>query len=250
MLEYPKKIEKSRTLLFFPSFLMLHFMQTNIAKQAAGYKALEWIRPDMIVGLGSGSTAAYFIQALIARSKEGLKVETVASSMHSQKMAEAGGLIVRDINEVSRIDVTVDGADEIDTKKRMIKGGGGAHVREKILASCSKAVIIIIDPSKIVPAIGTRKLPIEIIPFGAKQTEAKIRSLGYQGSWRFDQNRHFVKTDNHNFLWDLHFTTPPAAPEKVHEELKNIPGVVDTGFFFHLADVVIVGQPDGSTQIQ
>lgn len=228
---------------------MLRFMQNNVAKRAAGFKAMEWIRPDMIVGLGSGSTAAYFIEALIERCKKGLKIEAVASSVHSQKLAEAGGIMVRDMNDVPRIDVTVDGADEIDRQKRMIKGGGGAHVREKILASSSKAMIIIVDENKLVPSIGRGKLPVEIIPFGAKKTEEKLREMGYQGSWRFDPRRHLFKTDNHNLLFDIEFAEPPKFPEKVHAEIKALPGVVDTGFFFHLAEVVIIGHANGTTTL-
>ncbi len=227
---------------------MLQLMTLDLAKKAAGYKAVEHIKNNMIVGLGTGSTAAYFIEALILACKKGLQITAVASSEKSQKLALLGGIKVVDLNEVSHIDITVDGADEIDAQKRMIKGGGGAHVREKILASASTKVIIIIDETKFSSSIGTVKLPIEILPYGSKITQKKIENLGFQGKWRTTQDKPFI-SDNGNLILDLHFPIPPSSPENLHLQLKNIPGVVETGFFFHLAHTVIIGHKDGSTRI-
>src|SRR5258708_7904802 len=120
-------------------------MTIEEAKKAAGHKAAEFIEKGMIVGLGTGTTAFYFIESLIKRCKEGLKIQAVSSSRASAEIAKKGGIEILDINSIPRVDITVDGADEIDPKKRMIKGGGGAHVREKILASSSNEMVVIVD---------------------------------------------------------------------------------------------------------
>ncbi len=217
------------------------------AKIAAGRKAVEFIESGMIVGLGSGSTAKCFIQSLI---ESGLRIQAVPSSRASAEFAEKGGIEVIDINSVPRIDITVDGADEIDSKKRMIKGGGGAHVREKILASSSDEMIVIVDNSKLVPAIGTKKLPVEVMFYGSPATRMKIEELGQKGKWRMNEDGTLFITENGNLLYDIVFDSPPKAPEHLHEALVNIPGVIDTGFFFHLAGRVIVGYPEGKTEVR
>jgi len=220
-------------------------MSIEIAKQAAGRHAATLIQDGMIVGLGTGSTSTYFIQALIEKRAN---IQTVASSIRSSDMAKKGGLSVLDINSVSHIDLTVDGADEIDHQKRMIKGGGGAHVREKILACASNKMIVIIDESKLVSALGTVKLPVEIFPYGAEFTYKKIEALGLQGSWRLDATKKRWITDNQNYIFDIAFKAPPQNPEKIHEEILKIPGVIDTGFFFNIGSLVIIGKADGSTE--
>lgn len=217
------------------------------AKTAAGLRAVEFIKSGMIIGLGSGSTAECFIQALI---KSDLRVKAVSSSRASTELAKKGGIEVLDINSVPRIDITVDGADEIDPMKRMIKGGGGAHVREKILASSSEEMIVIIDNTKLVPSVGTKKLPIEIMFYGSPATRMKIEELGYQGRWRLTPDDTLFISENGNLIYDLHFDSPPKAPEHLHEALINIPGVIDTGFFFNLAGRVIIGFPNGKTEIR
>jgi ribose 5-phosphate isomerase A len=219
-------------------------------KRAAGQKAAEWIQDGMIVGLGSGSTAEYFIRSLIERCQKGLQIQAVSSSRASTDLAKKGGIDILDINSVPRIDITVDGADEIDSQKRMIKGGGGAHVREKILASASQEMVVIVDESKWVSKIGQKKLPIEVLFYGSPATKSKIEKLGYSGKWRMNENHTLFITENGNLILDLYFTQPPEAPEKLHEAILNIPGVVDTGFFFHLAGRVIVGYPDGKTEVR
>lgn len=220
------------------------------AKKAAGRKAAEWIEKGMIVGLGSGSTAGYFIESLIERCRKGLSIQAVASSHASAKAAQKGGIEVIDINSVPRIDITVDGADEIDPQKRMIKGGGGAHLREKILANASRELVIIVDESKLVPALGHAKLPVEIVFYGSPATRSKIEHLGFSGKWRTNADHTLFITDNGNLLFDIHFPSPPPHPEAIDEQLRRIPGVIDTGFFFHLAGRVIVGYPDGQVKIQ
>jgi ribose 5-phosphate isomerase A len=219
------------------------------AKMAAGRKAVEWINSGMIVGLGSGSTAECFIHSLIDACKQGLHIQAVSSSRASADLATKGGIEVVDINSVPRIDITVDGADEIDVKKRMIKGGGGAHVREKILASSSDEMVVIIDDRKLVPSVGRGKLPVEILFYGSPATRMKVEELGYRGRWRMNEDETLFISENGNLILDLHFDKPPQAPEQLHEAILNIPGVIDTGFFFNLAGRVIIGYPDGKVQI-
>ncbi len=220
------------------------------AKMAAGRKAAESIESGMIVGLGTGSTAEHFIHALIERSKKGLRIQGVSSSRASTELAKKGGIEILDINSVPRIDVTVDGADEVDPKKRLIKGAGGAHVREKILASSSTELIILIDPSKLVPSLGRGKLPVEVLFYGSPATRTKIENLGFQGKWRLNDDGTLYITENGNLLFDIYFESPPSSPEETNDAIRSVPGVVDTGFFFNLAKRIIIGYPNGKTEIR
>ncbi len=220
----------------------------EIGKKVAGEKAATLIEDGMVVGLGTGSTALYFIQALIDKK---LRIKTVASSKRSEEIAKKGGLHVLDINEVTHIDLTVDGTDEIDPQKRLIKGGGGAHTREKILASSSQEMIVIADESKVVKHLGKAKLPIEILSYGHIFARKKIEALGYVGSWRVSDatslNQELYVTDNGNFILDIHFPALLTHPEEVHTKILAIPGVVDTGFFFNIAKRAIIGRSNGTT---
>jgi ribose 5-phosphate isomerase A len=218
-------------------------------KKVAAYRAAEFIQDGMIVGLGTGSTAAFFIEALSLRYKTGLMLEgVVPSSKRSAELARLSSLPVRNLNDVDRIDITVDGADEIDSLKRMIKGGGGAHMREKILAFCSKEMVVIVDESKIVSTVGMTKLPIEILPFGATKTGTNLETLGYEGHWRAEDEVRFI-TENGNYIYDIPFKTPPLEPERLDQQILRIPGVLETGFFFNLAGRVVIGYENGSVSI-
>ena len=207
-------------------------------------------RTECSLRLGTESTAFFFIQRLIQRCQEGLKIKAIASSLQSLQQAKEGGIPLLDLNTITTLDLTVDGADEIDEQKRMIKGAGGAHVREKIVASISREMIVIVDESKLVKELGKAKLPVEILPFAAHSTLHQIQKRGYHGSLRLSKEGSAFITDNSNYLFDIHFPHPPASPEAVHEELLHIPGVVDTGFFFHLAGRVIVGFFDGQIVVK
>lgn len=220
------------------------------SKQAAAKKAVEFIKSGMIVGLGSGSTARAFIECLIERCKKGLRIQAIASSRASSSIAAKGGIEVLDINSVPRIDITVDGADEVDPKARMIKGGGGAHVREKILACASDRMIVIVDESKIVERLGKTKLPIEVLFFGSPATKAQIESLGYRTQWRMNPEGGFFITENGNLICDLYFSEPSENPEDLHNRLLHIPGVIETGFFFDLATKILVGNEEGNVSIR
>jgi ribose 5-phosphate isomerase A len=225
-------------------------MGVQEAKRAAGQKAAEFIQAGMVVGLGTGSTARCFIEALIERCKRGLRIQAVSSSHESADLAKRGHIPLIDINDATRIDITVDGADEIDPKKRMIKGGGGAHVREKILASSSHEMVVIVDEGKLVSSVGHHPLPVEILFYGSPATRNKIEKKGFSGHWRLNEEGSLFITENGNLLFDIHFESPPKSPEQVHEQLIQIPGVVDTGFFFHLAGRVVIGHFDGSVEIR
>jgi ribose 5-phosphate isomerase A len=219
-------------------------------KKTVGYKAAEFVENGMCIGLGSGSTVFFFIERLIQKCKEGLKIQAVASSNRSFQLAQEGNIPLLDIDKVTALDLTIDGADEIDPKKRMIKGGGGAHVREKIIATMSREMLVIVDESKLVPALGKRKLPIEILPFARNAIFHHIHKAGYQGEFRKATDGNLFITDNGNLLIDVHFDKLRKEPEEDHELLRRIPGVIDTGFFFNLAGRVIVGFADGQIVVK
>ncbi len=225
-------------------------MSIEAIKKAVGYKAAEFVQSGMNVGLGTGSTAFYFIERLTLRCKEGLKIHAVASSEKSLRQAKEGGIPLLDIDQITSLDLTVDGADEIDPQKRMIKGGGGALIREKILASMSREMIVIVDETKLVPALGKNKLPVEILSFAKNATLHRIAKAGFQGEFRKNTDGSLYITDNQNLIVDIHFKSLREKPEEDHEELRSIPGVVDTGFFFDLAGRVVVGFKDGQVVIK
>jgi ribose 5-phosphate isomerase A len=228
-------------------------MEIEKAKQAAAYLAASFVQNGMTIGLGTGSTAHYFIEKLIERhQQESLRIQTVSSSTRSLEQAKKGGLPTIEINEIETIDLTVDGADEIDHQKRMIKGGGGALLREKIVASMSREMIVIIDETKLVHQLGRHKLPIEVVPFACNATLRHLRKLGFVGGFRTfeEDSSYYYVTDNGNYIIDLHFENLLANPEKEEALIRSIPGVVETGFFFHLAGRVLVGFKDGQVLIK
>lgn len=220
-------------------------MNLEDCKKRAAEKAATLVKDHMIVGIGTGSTVFYFIEKLISLCKEGLQIKAVSSSNKSTELAKKGGIPFIDINTISEIDITVDGADEIDTKNRMIKGGGGALLREKILAYSSKNVVIIVDASKVATKLGKRKLPVEISPFAPKATISKIEKLGYKGSIRKSTTGEIFFTDNNNLIFDITFDRLLDHPEKIHLDLIGIPGVMETGLFFNLAKKVFIAYEDG-----
>lgn len=224
-------------------------MPHDIGKRAASAKALEYVKPKMIIGLGTGSTARFFIDLLIEAFRKGLPIQVVATSKTSEMLAQKGELPVLDSNKVISIDLVVDGADEIDGKKRMIKGAGGALVREKIIASMAKEMIVIADSTKLVKKLGAKPLPVEIIPFGAEATKKHLEDLGFFGKWRTNEQKTNFLTDNHNWILDITLSSHCENPELDHRKIKDIPGVVDTGFFINLATRIIIGNEDGSTKI-
>jgi len=223
-------------------------MPLERSKKLAAQKAAEYVKEGMLVGIGTGSTVFYFIEYLISRCKQGLKISAVSSSERSTKQALSGGIPFADIHKITSIDLTIDGADEVDSKKRMIKGGGGALLREKILASSSEEMIVIVDEKKVVKKLGQRPLPVEILPFGIQATIMKMNSMGFMGRLRQQQDGSLYHTDNGNFIYDINYPKGIDHPEEDHLKLIQIPGVIETGFFFHLAKKIIIGYEDGHVE--
>jgi len=217
------------------------------AKQAAGELAASMVQEGTTVGLGTGSTAACFIDSLARRVAEGLQVLCVATSERSQRQAEEGGIPMTDIEALERIDAVFDGADEIDPQKRLIKGGGGALLREKIVASMSGKMVVLVDESKCVEALGAFPLPVEIVPFAHKATIRKIEELGCSGSLRQNAGTPY-RTDGGHYIYDIRCDSHWGRPDEIHSRLLHIPGVVETGFFIGYAGRVLIGKNDGTVE--
>ncbi len=225
-------------------------MSSDEQKKRAAVRALEFIEAGMIVGLGTGSTAEHFVRALAARVAEGLSITTVATSERTAEMARACGIEVQNLNDVSHVHVTVDGADEVDRALRLIKGGGGALLREKIVAAASDRMVVIVDAGKVVETLGRFALPVEVIPFGLPHTLRKIEGAlmaegcpGHGISVRKDKKGAPFVTDGGHYIVDCACETIPK-PEALAAALQAIPGVVDHGLFIRLASCVIVGRED------
>lgn len=222
-------------------------MTHNLAKVAVGKAAAALVQTGMTVGLGSGSTAFYFIEELILRCKQGLLIQAVATSEASRLQAFAGSIPLIDETKVTSIDLTVDGADEIDPKGRLIKGGGGALLREKIVATHSKKYVIIADESKKVDYLGRFPLAVEIIPFCAHATIEKLVQMGYQGKIRATRQTPFI-TDNGNYIFDIQLPYPCKHPEEDHQRIRTLVGVVETGFFLMPVNLFLIGRSDGTVE--
>jgi ribose 5-phosphate isomerase A len=195
------------------------------SKKAAGERSVEYVRDGTILGLGTGSTVRYFIEKLASRIKEeGLDITAVPTSVASEKLARSLGIKLSTVNEHPKMDLDVDGADEVDPKFNLIKGGGGAHTREKIIASASKEFIVIVDRSKMVSRLGNFPVPVEVLPFSEKYVWGEIVAMGGLPRMRAG----FV-TDSGNIILDCRFNI--IDPEKLESDLKCIPGVVEDGVF-------------------
>ena len=224
-------------------------------KQAAAHRALEYVEDGMIVGLGTGSTAAAFVAALGARVAEGLKITAIATSEATQKQAEALGIPMTTLDKEPLIDLTIDGADEIDRSLRLIKGGGGALLREKIVASASDRVVIIADDSKLVDTLGAYPLPIEVVKFGLTVTREMVGAiadeLGLIGgiTLRAGPDGEPFTTDGGNHILDCAFERI-VDPEALAELLPMIPGVVEHGLFIELADAAVIAGSGGVSVIE
>mgnify|MGYP003530456623 FL=1 len=209
-------------------------MTPEQGKQASAERALDFVQDNAIVGVGTGSTVAYFIQGL-GRIKHRIE-GAVSSSEQSTRLLKELGIPVFDLNAVGPLELYVDGADECDTHNRLIKGGGAALTREKIIAAASKQFVCIIDPSKLVPLLGTFPVPVEVIPMARSHVAREIVRLGGNPVWREN-----VVTDNGNWILDVH-GWQITDPVKLESDLNQIVGVVTNGLFAaRKADVVITG---------
>ena len=213
-------------------------------KEQVGIKAAEFVTDGMIVGLGTGSTAYYFVAELGRRIKEeGLQITAVTTSSVTYEQAEGLGIPLKAIDDVEVVDLTVDGADEVDPALNGIKGGGGALLMEKNVATNSKDCIWIVDESKQVETLGAFKLPVEVVQYGAENLFRHFEKKGYSPAYREKDGQRFV-TDQGNFIIDLDLKVIPDA-EALAEELDRTVGVVDHGLFLGMVSKVIVGTPEG-----
>lgn len=225
------------------------------AKFAAAKRAIEYVQDGMKVGLGTGSTAAWMVRALADRAKrDKLQLECVPTSSRTARLASDLGLKVVSLDEAKWLDLTIDGTDEFDADLNLIKGGGGALLQEKIVATASDRMIVIADVSKQVNALGAFPLPVEIIPFGWQTTKALLEELlisldvmGRTTSLRMNGDASYV-TDEGNYILDLHLNRIGDA-RQVAMALNQIPGVVENGLFIDICDVVVLGAGDGAISI-
>ena len=220
------------------------------AKEAAGRRAVDDVKDGMIVGLGTGSTADYALHRLGERIRnERLNITGIPTSLRTELLARELGIPTVDFNGVTHVDVTIDGADEIDRAFNMIKGGGGALLREKLVARASRLEVIVIDPSKLVEQLGVAyAVPVEVVPFGWSQTAKALHALGCESKLRVQASNQPYQTDNGNYMIDCNFPgiDDPAALE---QRMNAVSGVVECGLFIGLAHRLIIGNSDGRTEI-
>ncbi|WP_264737857.1 ribose 5-phosphate isomerase A [Cytobacillus firmus] len=206
-------------------------------KKLVGETAVDYVKEGMVLGLGTGSTVSYTIAKLGRLVQQGFSIKGVPSSVKTEKLALEAGIPLAPLDQIEQIDLAIDGADEVDLNFNLIKGGGGALLREKIIAKAAKSFIVVADSRKIVKKLGTFPLPVEVVPFGLRMTIKGIQDLGLSPEIRQIKGA-LYKTDNGNNIVDC------KLPEKINLEhleqnLNSIPGVVDNGLFIGMADTVM-----------
>ncbi|WP_010532063.1 ribose-5-phosphate isomerase RpiA [Lentibacillus jeotgali] len=215
----------------------------NNAKKLAGEASLKYIENRMTIGLGSGSTVYWMIRKLGEHVQAGLDIKGIPSSRQTQNWAEAFGVPLTDFSQARELDVAIDGADEVDDQWNLIKGGGGALVREKVIAAAARKFVVIVDESKLVSRLGAFRLPVEILPFGWEVTAEKIAELSCDPVLRQKGDDSIFVSDNGNYIVDCDFGSI-NNPKALHQQMKQLTGVVETGLFPDMADEVIAGYPD------
>jgi ribose 5-phosphate isomerase A len=230
-------------------------MSAEIAKKAAGRAAAGLVTDGMVLGLGTGSTANAFIRALGERVADGLKVTAAPTSVATEALARQCGIVILPFSDVDQFDLCIDGADEIGPHFSLIKGGGAALLREKIIANAAREMIVIADESKRVPVLGTFPLPVEVTPFAHELTgRALSRALFAAGIEakltlrRSPSSESPLVTDGGNYIYDAHCGAIPD-PEALADRLNAVPGIVEHGLFIGLAGRIILGAPDGTTRL-
>ena len=230
-------------------------MDIEAQKRQAAAVAVEWVRPGMRLGLGTGSTARHFLELLAERVRSGLNVVGVPTSETTRAEAERLGVPLTTLEDTPALDLTVDGADEIAPDLSLIKGGGGALLREKIVAAASARMVMIADQSKWVPALGRFPLPVEVVPFGLAATrravEAAAAAAGCPGQARLRQGKdgHAFVTDGGHWILDAALGRI-AEPKALAERLAAVPGVVEHGLFIGMAQAAILAGPAGARVVE
>jgi len=224
-------------------------MANDSEKEAAARASLQFVKDGQVVGLGTGSTAAYFIKLLAEKVKNGLRVRGIPTSVASGNLAASLEIPLTTLDEYQEIDVTVDGADEIDPRLRLIKGGGGAMLREKIVASATKQLVIVADASKQVPVLGKFPLPVEVIHFAQALVAKRITELGAQVSVRKDAAGKLYVTDEGHHILDCRFGEI-RDPDGLARQLSDMPGVVEHGLFIGMAKVALISRDSGVLELR
>jgi ribose 5-phosphate isomerase A len=222
---------------------------SDLEKAAAARASLRFVRDGMTLGLGTGSTAAHAVRFLGEQVKAGLKIRGIPTSVHTGELAASLGIRLTTLDECQQIDVDIDGADEFDPQLHLIKGGGGALLREKIIASASRQVVIIADSSKQVAVLGKFPLPVEVIPFAQPLVAKRITALGATVNLRRDAKGNTFITDEGHHILDCSFgqiADPPALARK----LSDMPGIVEHGLFIDLATVVLCAKGENVTELR
>ena len=223
-------------------------LNADAQKQAAARAAADLVEPGMIVGVGTGSTALHFIRALADRVHAGLDVTTVATSRDTEKLLRDEQIAIRALDASFTLDLAVDGADAFDPRLDLIKGRGGALLREKIVAEASERFVVIVDASKRVASLRDGgRLPVEVVSFGWQRTAAAIERMGYEPTLRVDREGNEFVTDNGNLVLDVR-VNDLRDPSEIGARLKALTGVVEHGLFVGIAQLVLVGRADGSVE--
>jgi ribose 5-phosphate isomerase A len=223
--------------------------QSDLEKEAAARDSLRFVRDSNVVGLGTGSTAAYAVKFLAEQVRAGLKVRGIPTSVHTKELAGSLGIPLTTLDECQQIDVDIDGADEFDPQLHLIKGGGGALLREKIIASASRQVVIIADSSKQVDVLGKFPLPVEVIPFAQPLVAKRISALGSSVKLRRDAKGNAFVTDEGHHILDCSFGQIPDPPA-LARKLSDMPGVVEHGLFIDLATVVLCAKGEKVAELR
>ncbi|MBC1606750.1 ribose-5-phosphate isomerase RpiA [Listeria welshimeri] len=213
-------------------------------KKIAGEKACGWVKDGMVVGLGTGSTVYYTIEKLGEMVRDGLNITGIATSEETAIQAKKLGIPLKSLNDVKQIDVTIDGADEVNKDFQGIKGGGGALLREKMVAAASLMNIWVVEEKKLVEELGEFSLPIEVIPFGWKQIKWSLEKEAIETELRINDSGKVYQTNNGNYILDIK-NQILTNPVEWQEKLAGIPGIVEHGLFLNYVDIVICGKANG-----
>lgn len=222
-------------------------MRVEKWKQTAAREAAKLVRSGMVVGLGSGTTVAHVIRAL---ARLGPRAIFVPSSSTTQRLSSGLGLKLSSLDAHEKIDLMLDGADEVDPNFNLIKGRGGAHTREKIVAGAAKRVVIVVDQTKLVRKLGERSpVPVEVLPFAREYTMRKLTELGGEPKLRIGESGGSFVTDDGNYIVDVKFRSIPS-PAELEQKINRVPGVVENGIFAGVADEVLVGHEGGCARLK